>query len=208
MKWWVKPYLETGLLLQKLRRKRMIDFKHVPHWFEERIKEVDFNFYVISDTHFYHPKIAEYCDRPEDCDRLIISNWNAVVEHKDIVFHLGDFAFGSKEMAKEKVMSLRGQIILLKGNHDRHGTGWYNDIGIEVIKNPFLWIGNKWRLLFSHVPQYPIDEDVINIHGHVHNIRPLIWNRQGMQYRNTSVEAMNYKPIKFKDLINGNNNKN
>lgn len=205
MKWW-KPYLiltviEIELALQKYRRKRMIDFKQVPQWFEEKIKELDFNFFVISDTHFYHHKIAEYCDRPEDWDKVIVSNWNAVVEHNDVVFHLGDFAFGSKEMAKEKVESLNGQIILLKGNHDRHGTGWYNDIGIEVIKNPFLWKGDTHRILFSHVPQYPIDMDVINIHGHVHNIRPRDWERQNMRYINTSVEAIDYTPVKFKDLI-------
>ena len=156
MKWWVKPYLETELKMQKFKS-RMIDFKQVPHWFKEKITDIDFDFYVISDTHFYHHKIAEYCDRPENWDDLIVSNWNEAINDSDVVLHLGDFAFGNQEMTQEKIRTLNGEIILLKGNHDRHGNNWFIEAGISaVIKNPFIWQGNDNRILFSHVPQWGV----------------------------------------------------
>lgn len=200
MKWWVKPYLETQLAIQKINK--MNKFPEAPYWFWEAVKEVDFDFFLISDTHWYHHKIAEYCERPDNWDEIAVQSWNETVSETDIVFHLGDFSFGNKQMAQEKVEALNGRIILLKGNHDRHGAQWFHDIGIkDVIKNPFIMTGNHSRILFSHVPQYPIDPDIINIHGHIHNIRELIWERKDMRYRNVSVEALNYKPIKFKELL-------
>ena len=53
--------------------------------------------FLISDTHFNHKKIGEYCDRPDSWQKLIIDNWNSVVKKDDIVLHLGDFALCSKE---------------------------------------------------------------------------------------------------------------
>ena len=176
----------------------MNTFTQIPEWLLEIFKEIDYNFFLISDTHFYHTKIAEYCDRPDNWDDLIIKNWNNTVNSNDVVLHLGDFAFGNFDMAQEKRKLLNGQIILVKGNHDRHGVSWFNRVGIDVVKNPFILYNNGVRLLFSHVPQYPIDDDVINIHGHVHNTRSLHWKCRDMIYKNCSVEAINYTPIKFK----------
>ena len=198
MKWWVRPYLETQLHLQRFNMK-MNTFPVTPDWLWELLKEINFDFYLISDTHFYHTKIGEYCERPDGWEKLIVDNWNETVKPNDVVLHLGDFAFGNKYMAKDVRDLLNGRIIMVKGNHDRHGVAWFSDVGIEAI-TPFIICRDNARYLFSHVPQYPLDDGVLNIHGHVHNIRPLTWERQHMYYRNCSVEAIDYKPIRFKDL--------
>ena len=45
--------------------------------------------YVISDTHFNHSRILEYCQRPfdnvEQMNEVIINNWNKVINEDDIV---------------------------------------------------------------------------------------------------------------------------
>ena len=64
--------------------------------------------YVISDTHFNHSRILEYCQRPfdnvEQMNEVIINNWNKVINEDDIVYVLGDFCFGNKTMLKEIVV--------------------------------------------------------------------------------------------------------
>ena len=62
-------------------------------------------YFVISDTHFGHENIIQYCNRPfknvEEMDSALIKNWNETVSNKDVVIRLGDFAFCSKERAEE-----------------------------------------------------------------------------------------------------------
>ena len=57
--------------------------------------------WVVSDTHFNHANIIQYCDRPfadvEQMNKELIKRWNNTVAKDDIVYQLGDFAFGSKE---------------------------------------------------------------------------------------------------------------
>ena len=63
--------------------------------------------YVISDTHFSHNNIIEYCDRPYkntlEMNQDIIKKWNSVVTENDIVFHLGDVGFGLVEQLKPMI---------------------------------------------------------------------------------------------------------
>ena len=52
--------------------------------------------WLISDTHFFHANIGQYCSRPDDWQDLIIENWNCFIQPDEIVFHLGDLALGKK----------------------------------------------------------------------------------------------------------------
>jgi calcineurin-like phosphoesterase family protein len=50
------------------------------------------NIWIISDTHFGHNNIINYCDRPfsnvKEMNEAIIDNWNSVVKQNDLVYHL------------------------------------------------------------------------------------------------------------------------
>jgi calcineurin-like phosphoesterase family protein len=58
-------------------------------------------------------------------DETIIANWNRVVGKHDLVYHLGDFAFGTGEYVFDSYFKrLNGLIVFVKGNHDR--LAWQN----------------------------------------------------------------------------------
>lgn len=78
--------------------------------------------FYISDTHFGHEAIIGSCSRPfssvQEMDEFMIDAWNSVVSNDDIVYHLGDFAFGGPDHAKHIFQQLNGRKILILGNHD------------------------------------------------------------------------------------------
>ena len=78
----------------------------------------------VSDTHFSHPRILQMSGRPfgdiAEHDETLIRNWNAIVGSDDIVFHLGDFAFGLGDVDRTRALFFRlnGRKRLILGNHD------------------------------------------------------------------------------------------
>jgi hypothetical protein len=62
--------------------------------------------FFIGDTHFGHRGIIQFSEtaphRPfstiEEHDAELVRRWNAVVGLKDIVWHLGDFCFGKRNL--------------------------------------------------------------------------------------------------------------
>lgn len=181
--------------------------------------------YVISDTHFSHNNIIEYCDRPYkntlEMNQDIIKKWNSVVTENDIVFHLGDVGFGLVEQLKPMIESLNGHKFLLRGNHDvKRGVNSWMNIGFEKVykckevtlkqllediyfitgytNNEFS--GNLEHLIFSHSPRQCSDE-VLNIHGHIHNV-PLdttIYNQNN--HICVSVEMIDYTPKTLRMIL-------
>lgn len=49
--------------------------------------------WLISDNHFNHQKIIEYCNRPfktvEQMNEEMIKKWNSMVKEDDKIYHLG-----------------------------------------------------------------------------------------------------------------------
>ena len=109
--------------------------------------------WFTADTHFGHANILKYSGRPFDGDverhdRALVANWNANVGPRDLVYHLGDFAFKSTQSAAEYRRKLNGQIYLIEGNHDS---------AARADANVFLHVGqvaevkvNGQRVWLSH----------------------------------------------------------
>lgn len=79
--------------------------------------------WFTADHHFGHKRVIEYAHRPfanvDEMDAAMIERWNAVVQPGDQVYHLGDVSFHRTPRTLEILATLRGQIHLILGNHDK-----------------------------------------------------------------------------------------
>lgn len=165
--------------------------------------------WVISDTHFNHENILDFVDdlgrkiRPfgsvDEMNDRMITRWNETVKPGDIVYHLGDVAFGDKESFKKLWPKLHGAKRLLVGNHDDikflSSGGFFKKIG--------MWrVWPEYDLVMTHVP---IDMSQTgnykskyhyNVHGHIHHNKS-----PSDKHFNMSVEAINYTPMNLEDVV-------
>ena len=137
--------------------------------------------YFTSDNHFGHERVIRFDRRPfatvEEMDAEMIRRWNAKVGKGDLVYVLGDMIWKTRnDDAPSLIKSLNGQIILIKGNHDRFlhnskaksalaGIKDYEDICVTLED------GTKKRCILSHyfIPLYNGHRyQAIHLHGHSH----------------------------------------
>lgn len=158
------------------------------------------NHWFISDTHFDHENIIKYCDRPfknqEHMNTILVKRWNERVKPEDIVYFVGDFGFGKH--GKEYAKQLNGNIVFIKGNHDRNN-------GIKTrIKSLVLQInGHQYNLV--HDPAYANVNYEVNITGHVHNKWEIKRIRKGFAFTdciNVSVDVWNFYPVSLDEIMN------
>ena len=126
----------------------------------------------------------------------MITRWNSVVSKDDIVYHLGDFAFGSKEIVGRLVGRLNGRIRLILGNHDRRNKpAWYDGLGFDRVYDTPIII-EDWFII-SHEPIKYMSPAMpyVNIHGHTHD--ECFDNPQRI---NISWEILDGYPISFEDI--------
>ena len=161
--------------------------------------------WIISDTHFFHENIGRYCNRPENWQELIIKNWNDLITPDETVLHLGDFSFGQRSNFDLLADMLQGKVILIRGNHDRLGRVRYESRGVTIVNEPIhVVLDVKVKIIFSHWPVVPLDDGVINLHGHIHNSPPPPEGSiLGPNHINMSVEVRDYRPWRSKDILRG-----
>lgn len=167
--------------------------------------------FVISDLHLGHTNIIKICNRPfrnvEEMDKEIIKRWNSVVGHQDLVYVVGDFSFKGKN-AEHYLDKLNGNIILIKGNHDKYikhskikGIYDYKEIEVDNIK-----------YILSHYPMIAWNgqfRNSVHLYGHVHSSGkdwefPKVPNAYSVccEFHDyTPVEINEFKPKEFKDEI-------
>lgn len=176
------------------------------------MQNFDLDTWIVSDTHFRHKNIVKYCNRPMGHDRLMQQNWFEKIQPEDTVLHLGDLQvwYGLEVVAASALTSsLPGKKFILRGNHDREKPKFYADLGFTMIPE-FIWEVDipsviTWRrVLFSHYPDITrIGEWDINVHGHIHNNGYPVEIKRERDYRNVSVEVMNYEPVRLRDVLVG-----
>lgn len=132
--------------------------------------------FFTSDTHFGHQNILQYAQRPfsntKEMDETLIANWNRVVKPGDTVFHLGDFAFGEIPVIKKLVEQLNGNIILIRGNHDRKPEK-LAEVFHELHEQLTIVVAGQ-RVLLNHYPflcyngTYSACRPTWQLFGHLH----------------------------------------
>ena len=158
------------------------------------------NIYVISDTHFGHKGVIEFeaDNRPfatiEEHDRELVARWNATVDKRDTVWHLGDVYFGKDTHVI--LGHLNGIKRLVMGNHDVYPH--------EVYARYFSKILGAAELrdcILTHVPVHPYQLErryLANIHGHMHSKK-----MDDPRYKCVSVEQTGLRPVLLSELLSG-----
>jgi calcineurin-like phosphoesterase family protein len=166
------------------------------------------NIFIISDTHFGHQGMCDFIRedgnkvRPfltyNQCDDVMIENWNKTVRPNDKVYHLGDVAI--KRQHIQTIEKLNGKKILIRGNHDIFKLNDYAKF--------FKDIRGTHKLDFFLLSHYPVHPDSIsgsikcNLHGHIHYRTILDENKNpDKKYINCSVEVIDYTPIPLDKAI-------
>lgn len=179
--------------------------------------------WYTSDPHFGHKRIIELCNRPfrdvTEMDYILMHNWNSVVADEDTVYILGDLAMGNIQDSLNRVKKLKGNKVLIPGNHDRVHPCYpqkaakgeqmrrmYEDAGLTI--GPLeATLDNGWKL--CHFPtsgdhtteeRYPeyrptVEDGQWLVHGHVHNL----WRIKDRQV-NVGVDVWNFYPIVEENL--------
>jgi len=179
--------------------------------------------FFTSDTHFYHKKIDEFCDRGFNCDaesmnETLILSWNKKIPKDGIVFHLGDFAMTADiQKIKDIKDRLNGTIHLVLGNHDLH-----NRFGRQVIKDIFNNLAydvlqievydkktdclprtslesESIKLFMSHYPHLEWPRRCVHLHGHSHSNAKKQIDFNPNRY-DVGIDNNNLMPISWNEL--------
>ncbi len=169
--------------------------------------------FFTSDTHFFHANVIRYTNRPfdsvEQMNKTLIDNWNRVVGKNDVVFHLGDFAFGGKKQWNQILDQLNGKIYLVLGNHDMAFFKTALVERFELVALEMYAIIDEQHIRLSHEPFLCYggsNRNVWQLFGHVHSRE----NKGGryadrlamltaMQY-DVGVDNNNYTPVSFEQV--------
>lgn len=153
-------------------------------------------YFLSTDTHFFHEKMYEYCDRPVKFEFLIQKGWKNL-DKDDILIHLGDICIGRDAKAHDMfIKPLVCKKWLIKGNHDRKSDSWYMSNGWDFVGNEILLRKFGKRILLTHRPALDGNYD-INVHGHCHNKEGKIHNKNKL----LSLEKLDYKLITLQKFL-------
>lgn len=135
--------------------------------------------YYISDLHI--GCINNHDNRTLEHDKLLINNWNTVVNNNDDIYILGDIGRlgNNKENAyvASIISQLKGKKRLIIGNHDKKGLkdNRINQLFVNIKDYDVIGDNNNginYNIVLSH---YPIlfwenqHKGYIHLYGHVHN---------------------------------------
>jgi len=156
-------------------------------------KKTKMKYYFTADFHIGHANIIRYCKRPfKDVNEMrekIIRNWNTIVKDEDIVFHIGDFVSSYEKVNIENIINrLNGQIIFIKGNHDRGP--------LFKIQDAMFILGQQ-QLHLVHIPEEAQAD--YNLVGHVHEK----WKTKKVGDHfciNVGVDQWNFTPVSIKQI--------
>ena len=190
------------------------------------IKEM--RIFFTSDLHFGHENVLKFDDRPfetvEEMDEELSRRWNNKVDKGDLVYVLGDLIWKTANNEALSILKrLNGQIILIKGNHDRFiknataknalaGLKDYDDICVALAD------GTTRRCILSHyfMPFYNGHrQNAIHLHGHSHNteehylelgiIQAIKKNGYEPKVYNVGCMLWNYEPVTLEEILNSKN---
>jgi len=161
--------------------------------------------YIWGDPHLNHDNIRRFCGRPfptvKEMNEALISNYNEVVNPKDDVIIVGDFAWSDHN---HFLAQLHGRKTLIIGNHDKMPEAVLRNF-TQVIGTPTkpgileTCIAGQ-KISFSHYPLYSWNASFHgswNIHGHCHG---RLTEFDDLLRTDAGVDLYNFYPVNFEVL--------
>jgi calcineurin-like phosphoesterase family protein len=170
--------------------------------------------FFTSDTHFFHSRIIQYCLRPfadaHEMNETLIANWNSVVTPDDVVYHLGDFAFGDEQGVDRVMRRLNFKHFhFIKGNHDKPFCNWFHSNKDDTYLAPKVSLypsyletkieGNKFTL--CHYAMRVWNEShrgAMHLYGHSHGTLPDDPNSKSFD---VGVDCHDFMPISLERVL-------
>ncbi|GAN46951.1 MULTISPECIES: metallophosphoesterase family protein [Methylobacterium] len=158
--------------------------------------------WFTADHHFGHANIIRFCHRPfadvAEMDEAMIERWNAVVEDRDEVWHLGDFAYRCGPNRQAEIFGrLHGRAIhLVRGNHDRGRTlalPWASvQHYAEIDANGRLLVLFHYALRGWRGSR----RGSLALHGHSHGALPNL-----PATCDVGVDVWNFRPVSLPEIL-------
>lgn len=154
--------------------------------------------FVTSDCHFGSYRLNPLWQVfSKDTEDALIDVWNDVVPKDGLVLYVGDFVDGDENDLKRYRSRLNGDIILIKGNHDKLSDDVYESCCSGVTS--FLEVSNL-GLQLQHIPFVDTTHSHKVIYGHLHRHCEL-----GRKFTSHSfcacVMRNTYAPTKLEDAL-------
>lgn len=130
--------------------------------------------FVTSDFHFNHKSIIGFeptrhrYSSVDEMDNDLIARWNSVVDEKDLVIFLGDFALCLDDRIIDRYSVLKGTKWLVRGNHDDRSESTFAKLRFTKVTSMIEYD----QIVFTHVPIHPFELEYrwrANVHGHLHS---------------------------------------
>lgn len=146
----------------------------------------------------YSGRSSEYTHRPfrttDEMHKVLRKHHNEVVAADDIVYHLGDFAYGPGAKSWQQVRSLleglNGTHHLILGNHDHLDAFKYVESGFASVHTSLVL--NDTTVLIHDPAVAGVLRDKNYIHGHTHSLG----KRLSPNTFCVCVELWDYYPVK------------
>ena len=176
----------------------------------------DQDIFLTSDLHLGHENIIRFCDRPftnaNAMDEALVERWNAVVKDNDIVFVLGDIAFGGAQLYDRYLPRLKGRKYLVYGNHDfKNMRDRYMRYFEQVALKMFISVDGQ-PIILNHEPLLCFGGQLNNrtwhLFGHVHTNKTGKRGCDSERVRtmctltmyDVGVDFNDFTPVRFQDV--------
>lgn len=178
------------------------------------------NTWFTSDWHLCHAAVIQYSNRPfasvAEMNRALITRYNRVVADTDFVYFLGDLTLAPYKEAAPLLQELKGNKILVQGNHDHFSMSQYRDLRFLVHEEILIRLFGR-RVRLSHYPRRPswisrllkpahhfryLDRRPAKdgrwlLHGHTHSMERLNLKRKTIH---VGVDAWNFEPVPLRAI--------
>jgi calcineurin-like phosphoesterase family protein len=162
--------------------------------------------WFTADHHFGQEDAIDFFDRPfqtvHEMNEELIRRHNEIVAPKDTVYFLGDLTlFGQwqQSFVSETVKALRGNKVLILGNHDNLNPFDYVKMGFRSVHTQLKIRG----FMLVHDPMmFSTDMRAHVLCGHVHRV--FKWKGNII---NVGVDVWEYEPVSYNTVLALINNK-